>query len=720
MQPVKAATVEDREQEIFRYLKQPEHLDRGATVREIWEAVPARLARRGVEDEVTQQAYYKLLDRLATVGKLDCVNDPATDGGRRYLVAPHLTAENALTLDDVYELLDELEPSDAIARVIDAREYFEERRASTLTRAAEALLEEDPLELVHAFVVAKVRELQADLELLHHRDEGEPLADRELEARVDAQFRELHLLAYRYLGLSRAAVDAARPEQIKGGRAALFLEEAELRRELELRVFGERVIMPIDVPAVTDPDEWQRVTVSGSDGSSHASVLQLATAPAFIDDMGNEVVTFNNSVVYVHAAPVFRRRIEYPYYSVPMSRESIDHRGNRGMVLAPFMFRYLDPSEYEHMAKCATDVVQWRADELVFRGTARSLADGKLLPRPMVHFRDGTITPQEREFNHYQRANEYGEMVQEGIALSRRILEQIIVSDRPPVFAGAVKATQQHFFSMLLNWYIARGSRERFGAPLDPKWDTTRAAHIADNEAMSYLLSTLTDRRRDGMYYVTFAVARPFHTLTEYYNVPRTSEHSWVEHFERLRDLQQGRYQAELDNEVPYLVTVADLTDENYVFMCRKADYVAFYVGHTAGEPPPIVPRYEFLESLRPMAGVDAARDRVARNQRLVVAALHHTKFHPDREHNFLSRKFLVRIIPYVVYQAHEKCKALGRKLESELRSIVVANLQALRNARSLRPSDVQFRPVTIRRFVERYWQFTRGEDGEDPGRNDR
>jgi hypothetical protein len=51
----------------------------------------------------------------------------------------------------------------------------------------------------------------------------------------------------------------------------------------------------------------------------------------------------------------------------------------------------------------------------------------------------------------------------------------------------------------------------------------------------------------------------------------------------------------------------------------------------------------------------------------------------------------------------------------------VVANLQALRNARSLRPSDVQFRPVTIRRFVERYWQFTRGEDGEeDPGWNDR
>ena len=83
------------------------------------------------------------------------------------------------------------------------------------------------------------------------------------------------------------------------------------------------------------------------------------------------------------------------------------------MVLAPFMFRYLSESEYEHMAKCATDVVQWRADEAVFLGAARALGDGNLLPRPSVHFRDGTITPQEREYGHYRRWNEYGEMVRD-------------------------------------------------------------------------------------------------------------------------------------------------------------------------------------------------------------------------------------------------------------------------------------------------------------------
>jgi hypothetical protein len=46
MQPVKRATIEDREQEIFRYLKQPERVQAGATVREIWEAVPERVGAR--------------------------------------------------------------------------------------------------------------------------------------------------------------------------------------------------------------------------------------------------------------------------------------------------------------------------------------------------------------------------------------------------------------------------------------------------------------------------------------------------------------------------------------------------------------------------------------------------------------------------------------------------------------------------------------------------
>jgi hypothetical protein len=713
MDESKSLTVEDRERAIFKYLKELPQPEDGAPVKEIYERVSAHL-----DDRVTLQAYYKVVDRLTAGGKLDAVTDGAPEG-RRYRLAPYLHADNAITLDDVYELLDELEPTDAIARIVDAREYFEERRGTTLKRAAEALLEEDPRDLVFRLVTQRAEQLQADIEILREKE----LADREIKARVEGELREFQLLVYRYLGLSKAAVDASRQDELLAGKEQVVVNEEALREELQHRVFGERCIVEVDAASEAGSTEWDRVSVSGSDSSTHASVMRLSTAPTYSDDMGAEVVTFNNSVVYVHVAPLMRDRVEFPYYSVPMSRSAIDDRQNRGMVLAPFMFRYLSESEYEHMAKCATDVVQWRADEVVFLGMGRSLADGSLLPRPTVHFRDGTITPQEREYGHYKRANEYGDMVREGIGRGRKILEKIIATDEtPPVFGGAVKATQARFFSILLNWYIVRGSLARFGTPLDHEWDSTRAAHIADNEAMSFLLSTLEDRREQGKYFVSFAVMRPFHTLTEFFKTPKTPDYDWTADFQERLDRELKAYRDGSEDDAPYLASQPDVADDDFVYMCRKADYVIFYIGHTAGDPPPIAPRYEFLESLRPVRDAEKESARVERNKRLIVTALHRTKFATDTEHNFMSRKMLVKIIPYVVYEAHEKGKALGRKLEAELKSIVLMNLQTLRRVRSgdFKPSDVEFAPQSIRRFVERYARFLKDDQKKEPGRYER
>ena len=99
--------------------------------------------------------------------------------------------------------------------------------------------------------------------------------------------------------------------------------------------------------------------------------------------------------------------------------------------------QYLEDGEYEHMVKCATDVVQWRADERVFIGDAPALhGDGRRLPAPRVHLRDGTVTLQEREVNHYQRNDAYGEMVRAGVRLSWQILSHIGTRQQPPSSRG--------------------------------------------------------------------------------------------------------------------------------------------------------------------------------------------------------------------------------------------------------------------------------------------
>jgi hypothetical protein len=92
------------------------------------------------------------------------------------------------------------------------------------------------------------------------------------------------------------------------------------------------------------------------------------------------------------------------------------------------------------------------------------------------------------------------------------------------------------------------------------------------------------------------------------------------------------------------------------------------------------------------------------------------TNLSQDREHNYLSGKQLTKIIPFVIYRAHELCKALGRKLESELRSVVIERLLNLKRARGIRASDVAGFLVTKKMFIERFQNAKRQSRDEDAG----
>ena len=690
--------VVEREQAIFRYLR---GIDRavGATVRELHEhlTVMGAAVQGGgeVRDTVTVQAYHKLVTRLVLDGRLVEVGEPGADA-QRYALAPALHADTALTLDDIDQIAFELKPTEAIAALIDAREYVGASRDTVLRRAAIALQKVPPRDLVRDMILSKVDLYNAHVDEWHAHG-GDDERHRRL---LKAARADLEIICYRWFGLSADAVRVppASSVSVSGtGAVAVTCDPDRLANELSLRVFGDTVIQHVAVANRSAPEDWANVVVAGSDGSTYSSVMSIDTAKAFVDDGGSEVVTFNNSIVYLHMEGLNRERHASRVYSVPITRSAIDSPTNAGMVMAPFMYRELADGEYEHMAKCATDVVQWRADERVFIGDAPALGgDGRRLPAPRVHLRDGTVTLQEREVNHYQRNDAYGDMVRAGVLLSYQILKHIKSRRQPPVFAGAVKGSQLHLFATIINWFIAHGHPASGVPPVDPGWDVSRAAMLADNEAVTMLLATLAAGRGDG-YFCTFAVSRPFHALTD---MAREYAHEmpdiWVE---KLRDRQNDHLGKPMMDS--YWKTVDVIEDDPYVRMCEEADYVMFYIGHTAGDPLPLAPRYEFLESLRP-AGAEEAGARVRRNVELLVAALDHTKFTPDSDHNFLTGKRLVKIVPSVVYRAHEYCKALGRRLETELKSMIVANLHRLGLARRANDDAVSLRPLNARRFFER------------------
>ena len=133
--------VAEREQAIFRYLKEDvADISVGATVPQVHRHLTENGTRLPgtsdiARDSVTLPVYYKLVRRLVATGHL-VETDGESNDGQRYALAPHLHADTALTLDDIRELAND-PPTEAIAKLVDAREYVRGRRDTVLREARE-------------------------------------------------------------------------------------------------------------------------------------------------------------------------------------------------------------------------------------------------------------------------------------------------------------------------------------------------------------------------------------------------------------------------------------------------------------------------------------------------------------------------------------------------------------------------------------------------------
>lgn len=711
-------TSADREIAIINYLRARQvapEVEDAATVTEIWQAM-----KEDMGEDVTRPAYYKILDAMAAAGKIERVEgtQPA-----KYVVVSTMHATNRITLDDVYEMLNSFENrTEVMARAVEAQRYFFERRETVLAAAAEALTREYAPDLIQRWIEHQLKVIRADLEAYRHiEDDGPrageaPLADGPLEKRLQGEVKLLRDLLYRHLSLPPEAIDVPMwegPHGLNTPGAQISYNGERVKDALKMRVFGvgaaETVLGFVEVPEAAAAEARQDMIVAGSDGSFHAGTLQIGSAQRYIEDE-SYVVTFNNSVAYVRSSQrleAMRGQKKF-VHSAPFRRDKLDDPTYKGMVLAPFMFPDLTPAEYEHMTRAATDVVQMRVDDEVTAGTARDVVTGELIRQPRVLFRDGTVTPQSRHYNQYTAANAYGEITREGILRSKHILERIASSEEPAyTYAGAVKTTQMKLFSRLLSWYIAIGSKESNGGQaLDADWEAGRANFVSDVDAMTLLLSTLKRPEARRGFWASCVIVRRFSSLAEFYDT-RLQGRTWFDVLNERRDRQLKSYeQAPSYAHLTYDVTLSEreLRSDPYLYMLATADYASFYLGHTGGDPAPKIPRYEFMCSLRgkgPFGAPDAAKRFVQGTVQEMATALDVCGFTADKDHNFLSKLSLIRRVVSVIYSAHEFSKQLGKKLESEFRSSVIAKL--VQHKRGLPPSDVSVRPIGMQKYIERF-----------------
>ena len=152
-------------------------------------------------DTVTVQAYHKLIFRLVLDGRLAEAGDPDADA-QRYKLAPAMHADTALTLDDVDLITATRKPTQAIAMLIDAREYVGANQKTVLRKAALELQKVDPRVLVRDMIVWKVSHynMLVDEWRVYGKD------DERHRRIVEAARRELEKICYSRFGLSADAV----------------------------------------------------------------------------------------------------------------------------------------------------------------------------------------------------------------------------------------------------------------------------------------------------------------------------------------------------------------------------------------------------------------------------------------------------------------------------------------------------------------------------------
>ena len=313
-----------------------------------------------------------------------------------------------------------------------------------LRMAVVGLLQEEPIDLVLRMLQDQVYDFNALVSCL--RIPGERSSD--VEGNVRNRFRDLRILVHSYYGLSCLDFPTGSVEDAVGGRPVepdWGVVEGALRRG----VFGESVLFWVHT-GDSEGSVGRPFVVGGSDGSSHSMNVSGFPGAGFSDNDAGLVMTFNNALAAIQLPDNLAARFDYPYHSVPLNRAAFENPENYAMVMARIWFPDLTDAGYEHLKQAALELVQCQVDERVVSGVASVLGDGSLLgrgrrmllPRPVVHFRDGLVTPQVRElmWHSYCEDNVSGEMYRRIMALWLSMLQSVTGSDHQ-VLAGVVKST---------------------------------------------------------------------------------------------------------------------------------------------------------------------------------------------------------------------------------------------------------------------------------------
>ena len=330
----------------------------------------------------------------------------------------------------------------------------EDRLARAVIEAAPLLAEEDPVDLL----VSMLRGLLEDVD---------GLAEKFLRVRgraYDEADRSMRLLEDRISAIRRYFVDLwgldvdlpSLPELRREGRwQRPGFDEAEVRRRLETRIRGKRVLAVLDLGDVG----CRLQAGAGTDGSvadielepREGSFLLPARVSVFTAAAALEVSSPTRGAFYTDY-DLFPEHIRY--YDDEKAAEA-------GYLLAPGLQRLFGEEDLRHARYAALSLRQYEEDLRVLRGEARwrPLGDRPALglpPRTELVVRDGRIFPTVHRLRDFEEDGLYGRLVRNEIRRFYEVVD-LVRPDGPcghVAYTGVVKEPEFSWLSPAVFWFL--------------------------------------------------------------------------------------------------------------------------------------------------------------------------------------------------------------------------------------------------------------------------
>jgi hypothetical protein len=411
------------------------------------------------------------------------------------------------------------------------------------------------------------------------------------------------------------------------------------------------------------------------------------------------MISINTSIGQVNRAMDIRGRLVPVFTRLPERPEDMQRLENKYSIMAKLFFPDLSDSEYMHSVWNAMDLMEARA---VLRVLSRwYAADGRMEIAPAdVALRDGTVSPQDRDFYHYRTMTSYGAIVRDAIDNNWQIVGKC--RDGHQTVAGIVKAAQLSVFAPVINWFAGQLARDRVGQIA--AWPMHAMNLIPDQAIVTRLLTA--KRKKGDRWNRTCVVLRPFHSVTNFAQTYERAEppaQAIVKQYEAaLAEPSKVRREERL-----FWETFQPDRDP-YLRMLGGVFYANMFVG--------VVPRLDADNCLpRVEFAVPASTDETAappwpvsdEHKDRLLRALEETQFQVDADHEMFRDTPRLDVLPQAIIRVHETVKLWATELLSRVQEYLSYYLAQY--IKSKRVKRIKVRPLT-RTELELLYQQLRQE----------